>query len=61
MTIARKFLRGYAERILRTGSRIRIGGRDIVPLDDYEGGETREIGFAQCLVPPITLNIHKAY
>jgi hypothetical protein len=33
--------RGYAERNLKTGSGIRVGGRDTVLLDDCEAGRLR--------------------
>jgi len=29
-----------------------------VSLEDREGGETAEIDFTKCLVPPLTLKIH---
>ena len=40
MAIAGRLLGGYAERNLRTGSGIRMRGRDIISLDECEGGET---------------------
>lgn len=47
MTIAGRLLGGCAERILKTGSGIRMGGRDTVPLNNCRGGESGEISFAQ--------------
>jgi hypothetical protein len=61
MTIAERHLREYAERSLRTGSGMRMDGQDTASLDNCQGGELGEIGFAQCSVTPITLNIHNAY
>jgi hypothetical protein len=42
MTIARRLPGGCAERNLKTGCGIRMGGRDIVPLDDCDMLSTPE-------------------
>lgn len=42
MTIAGRLPGGYTERNLKTDSGIRMCGRDTVPIDDCEGGETRQ-------------------
>jgi hypothetical protein len=47
MTIAGRLPGGYMERNLKTGSGIWMCGRDTVPIDDCEGGETRQFCFAQ--------------
>jgi hypothetical protein len=50
MMIAGRLLGGCAQRNLKTGSGIRMGGRDPAPLDDCGGGKTGETGFAQDLL-----------
>ena len=43
MTVAGRLPGGYSERNLKTGSGIRMGGRDTVLLDNCEAGRLRKL------------------
>ena len=61
MTIDGRLPGGYGSGDLKTGCGIRMGGRDIVPLDDCEGGETGEISFTQDKDADTLLGVAKEY